>query len=344
VRVALAVVLLATRLGAQSTSLSGTITARETGEPLAYAIVGIEGMDRAQFAGDSGTFFFGDLGFGSVRLQVRRLGFQPFDTTLFLVRGATTNVRVALRRVAVRLSEVDVRAHPPCRKPGPPPRSDSALVSIFTQMKMNAEQYELLTREYPLVYVLEVQKSSRLKSDGSTRVDSLYMDRFAALRTWRYRPGQLVVRKGTGHYVNIPMIVDFADKSFIANHCFHYGGLAHIDQDTAIRLDVVAAQSLRTNDVSGSIYLDPETFQVRRTVLQLTMPLGRFGSIVDFEISTDFREVLQSIPVIWRLEAVQRLDPRARAVDFDEAYETQQLKGYQFLQAKPGDRKRQGRT
>ncbi len=332
----------ASRLAAQGTSLAGTIVSRETGEPLAYAIVAIEGLDRAQFANDSGAFFFGDLSTSAVVLRIRRLGYQPFDTSLTLARGAATNVRLELRRVAVRLHEVSVRSFPPCRKPGPPSKKDTVLASIFAQFRMNAEQYDLLTRKYPLHYLLDVEQSTRLKSDGSIRVDTTSMEKIDANPSWRYKPGRLVVRQGMGWFVHLPTLVDFATKDFVGNHCFHYGGLAKLDEASVIRLDVVAAQSLKSYDVSGTIYLDPATYQIRHSILQLTMPFGAFGNIQDFEMATDFREILPSISVISRMRATQRFNARAASLDYDEAYELQQLRAYQFLKARPGDKQRQG--
>jgi hypothetical protein len=335
--VALAIALLATQVGAQSTQLSGTIVSRETGEALAHAIVGIEGMDRGQFATEDGTFFFGDLGFGSVRLHVRRIGFQPFDTTLTLVRGAQNTVRVALQRVAVQLSEVVVKGHPPCRKPGAPSQRGSALATTFTQMRLNAEQYELLTDKYPLHYILQVDQSRRLKQDGSIVVDLSEERLIDAAPKWRYEPGRLVVGQGISAFVHLPMLIDFASKQFVNNHCFHYAGRVLVDSVSLIRIDVVPAERLRSPDVGGSLYFDPTTFQIKRTVLELSTPWGRLGNVVELRITTDFQEILPSISVIGRLEGVQRMDAGVTSIDFDEAYEIQELKAYQFLKGKPGD-------
>lgn len=330
--------LAASSLLAQSSNLSGTIVSRETREPLAYAIVGIKGLDRGQFANDSGTFFFGDVPFMSVTLHVRRLGYQPFDTTLALPRGTTTRLRIELARVAVQLNEVEVKSFPPCLKPGPPPKADTALTAVFNQMRMNAEQYEFLTTRHPLHYLLDIEQSTRLKADGSIRLDSTEQRRIDAMPKWRYRPGRLIVPQGFGFFVHLPMLVDFATKSFIQNHCFTYAGLGQIDQDTVVRMHVVAAQSLRTRDVSGTLYLDPRTFQIRRTVLQLTMPLGALGSLQDFEMTSDFREILPGISILDRVHAIQRI--RSGTLDYDEAYEIQRLQGYQFLKTRPGERPR----
>lgn len=326
---------LAGPLLAQSSSISGTILSRETREPLAFAVVGIQGLDRGQFANGSGSFFFGDVPFLRITLRVRRLGYQPFDTTFALPPGETTRLRIELARVAIQLSDIDVQSFPPCKKPGAPPTSDEALTAVFHQMRMNAEQYEILTRKHPLHYILDVEQSTRLKVDGSIRLDSTEQRRIDALPKWRYRPGRLVVPQGLGWFVHLPMLIDFADDVFVANHCFTYAGMGRLDEDTVVRMHVVAAQSLRTRDVNGTLYLDPRTFQIRRTVLQLTMPMGALGGLQDFEITSDFREILPGISILSEVQAVQRI--RSETLDYDEAYEIQRLLGYQFLKTRPGD-------
>ena len=323
-------------LPAQSSSLAGTIVARETGERLGYAVVDVGGQGRAQFANDSGAFFFGDLATAVVSLRVRRLGYQPLDTSIVLDRGATTNVRIALERVAVRLREVTVSSMPPCKKPGAPKKNDTTLYGVFTQLRMNAEQYRLLTEKHPLHYLLHVELSRRLKSDGSVTLDSSMEQRIDAAPKWRYKPGNVVTRQGPGWFVHLPVLVDFADKSFIEHHCFHYAGRSVVGSDSLIRLEVVASERLRSFDVSGSIFLDPVNFQIRRTRLELTLPWGRFGDVVEFRMTSEFQEILPSISILSRVDAVQRMDPGITRLDHDEAYETQILQAYQFLKTRPG--------
>ncbi len=313
---------------------------RETREPLAFAIVGIQGLDRGQFANDSGAFFFGDVPFMRVTLRVRRLGYLPFDTTFALPPGETTRLRIELSRVAVQLSDIDVQSFPPCKKPGAPPKSDKALTAVFNQIRMNAEQYELLTRKHPLHYILDVEQSTRLKADGAIRLDSTEQRRIDALPKWRYRPGRLVVPQGPGYFVHLPMLIDFADEAFVKNHCFTYAGVGRLDQDSVVRLHVVAAEKLKTRDVSGTLYLDPRTFQIRRTVLQLTMPMGALGALQDFEMTSDFREILPGISILDQVHAVQRV--QSSTLDYDEAYEIQRLQAYQFLKSRPGERSPRG--
>jgi hypothetical protein len=324
-------------LAAQPASLSGRVVAQGSGEPLAYAIVRLEGLERAQFASDSGTFFFGELPAGGIAVRVRRLGYQPLDTSIVLAREGPTVVTLQLQRTAVRLSEVTVRSYQSCKKPGAPKKSEKVLAQLFTQLRMNAEQYEFLTDKYPLHYLLQVQQSRRLKAADSVVIDSTFLMRIDAAPKWRYKPGRLVVREGGGWFVHLPVLVDFANKDFISNHCFDYGGVTRVGDDSVFRLDVVAAERLRTVDVSGSIYLDRDDFQIRRTVLSLTSPWGRFGDVVDFEMTTDFREILAPISIISRLYAVQRMDPGVTRIDHDHAYETQVLQEYQFLKDKPGE-------
>ena len=334
--IALILLTLGGSLGAQA-SLAGTIVSRETGEPLGYAIVDIGDHGRARFANDSGAFFFPDIPVAFVTLRVRRLGYQPFDTSLVLDRNGANTIRIALQRVAVQLRGVTVRSRPACTKPGAPKKSDTALAGLFTQMRMNAEQYKLLTDKYPLHYILLIEQSRRLKTDFSVKVDSTEERRIDAAPDWRYEPGKLVTRQGAGWFVHLPMLIDFANKRFIDNHCFHYAGHVPVGADTLVQMDVVVSERIRSYDVSGSIFFDPFTYQIKRTVLELTSPWGRFGNVVDFEITTEFHEILPSISIISRLRAVQRMDPGVTSLDHDEAYETQELRAYQFLKARPGE-------
>jgi hypothetical protein len=78
---------------------------------------------------------------------------------------------------------------------------------------------------------------------------------------------------------------------------------------------------------------------VRRTQLRLSRPLRQVREITDFEIITDFQEVMPSIPIIAHVWSVQTIDPKARR-DHDTAYEEQRLAGFKFLGARPGEEKR----
>jgi len=107
-------------------------------------------------------------------------------------------------------------------------------------------------------------------------------------------------------------------------------------EQAMIRIDVVAADRIKEPDVNGSIYLDPFTYQVRRTVLRLSRPIKQMKDVTDLEVTTNFREIMPSIPVIAEVYSVQALDPMSLSA-FDTAYEEQHLIGFRFLKGKPGE-------
>jgi hypothetical protein len=317
--------------------LVGVVVSRSTGERLAFSIVGLPRLGHERFATDSGVFHFTNLPRGPVAVRVRRLGYLPLDTVVVVGPSQPDTVRIALPRVAVRLGEVTVRAFPPCLNPGAPLiEKDSALTVIFNQIRMNAEQYKFLSEQYPFYSTMEVIRSSRVKTDGQTRIDSHRVGRIEAKSEWKYKPGRVVQRRGTNFYFHIPTLVDFADRDFIAQHCFHFGGVEDVDGEKFLRVQVVAAESIRQPDVNGSIYIDPVNFQVRRTLLRLSRITREMRLLMDFEVTTEFREIMTSIPIIASVASVEKLDPEAK-IDFDMAWETHKLAGFGFLKKKPGD-------
>jgi len=251
--------------------------------------------------------------------------------------GRADTVRIELARVVTQLGGITVTAHPPCLNPGPPEtRMDAALSVIFSQIRMNAEQYKLLSEQYPFAYTVEIIRSSRLKRDGQLSIDSHQMRRIESKTSWKYKPGRVVARRGVDYFFHIPTLVDFADRDFLAQHCFHFGGREQVNDEDLIRVHVVAAERIRDPDVNGTIYIDPKTYQVRRTVLRLSKISRNIRYLEDFEVTTDFREIMPSIPVIAAVSSVEKIDPDTK-IAFDIAYESHKLAGFEFLKRKPGE-------
>ena len=333
-----ALVLSASPLGAQV--LAGKVIDARTGEALGYAIVSVPARQLDGFASDSGEILFGGLPAGQVMLRVRRLGYQPLDTVVTMESGARTEVRLPLTRIAVQLRGITVDAPPPCHAPGPTQiRTDSALAAIVSQVKLNAEQYRFLAEHYPFEYTVEIIRSSRLKADSQPRIDAFYRQVLAGKPQWNYKPGGIIARVGLYMTFRIPTLVDFADKDFLANHCFHVRGMEEVDTASLLRLDVVAAEKIKDPDVNGSIYLDPSTFQIRRTVMRLSRISGPIRHLADFEVRTDFREILPSIPVIADVYGVQTIAPDQTKSVIDMSYEEQRLMSLRWLKRAPGEHK-----
>jgi hypothetical protein len=324
--------------GASST-IVGVVVASETGERLAHSVIAVPSLEINRFADDSGTFVLRELPPGSFVVHVRRLGYAPKDLMLTVRAGATDSLHIELTRVALKLSAVQVRADPICTTPGLRAVTDSALRTLLTQLRMNGEQYRLLAERYPFVYSQERIISSELKN-GDTRIDVIDTVVVASKPPWRYRPGHILTRPGRRQrgelFFNIPTLLDFADPSFIDNHCFAHGGVEHGDGMELIRIDLVASARIKTPDVNGSIYLDPRTFQIRRSLLRLSRN-PKVRGLIDIEVTTVFQEALESIPIVSQVLGVQRFDPAGKQGDFVASYEHQRLVGFRFVGARPGD-------
>lgn len=292
---------------------------------------------REQFTTDSGTFTLGGLPLGPVKLTVRRLGYSPSEVTLH-VSAEVARVTIELTRIAVQLGAVTVRAHPPCTSPGPPTDSTNAtLMTLFTQLRINSANFRVLAEQYPFVSVVNVLRAERetQKEGGQVRELSRYRLNNDSRDEWRYKPGSVVVSQGRHQVFNIPSIRQVGDDRFLAEHCFHYAGVDTIGDLPLIRLDVVAAERLRKPDVTGSLYLDPNTFQIRRSVLALTKMPPVHGMIA-FETTTDFDQVMESIPVITRVFSEQTYDT-TKTPRMSKVYEQWQLVGVKWVKQKPGE-------
>lgn len=332
-------------------SLAGRIVSNDARLPLPYSIVAVPAIGRERFTDDSGSFLLTDLPSGPLAMRVRRLGYAPMELTFPVRARVTDTVRIVLNRIAVRLAAVEVREHPPCLNPGPPdPAKDSALATVFAQLRLNAQQFRTLSEAYPFVYEVEITRSRTL-TNGEGRDDGKEVERRSSVRDWRYRPGQVVTRRSyragrTRRYgplmFNLPTLLHFADDNFAKHHCFHNGGMVQVDDSLLVRIDLVASARIKEPDVDGSIYLDPQSFQIRRTELRMSrMPRSSdVRGMTGMEVTTVFRELLPSIPVVDRVSSVQRFDPRTRGVAHVTALEWQQLVGFAFVAGRPGEERK----
>jgi len=85
------------------------------------------------------------------------------------------------------------------------------------------------------------------------------------------------------------------------------------------------------------MYLDRETFQIRRSTLRLTRVPDATPQIAAVEVVTEYREIMPSISVPWTIQSVHVLHTdRTRPVLPDTAYETQRMVRLTFLKGRPG--------
>jgi len=315
-------------------TLVGVVYARDDGMLLPNAVVRMSQSAPPVFTDSAGVFVIASAG-PSTRLEIRRIGFVPHDTVV-PISDVRDTIRIGLARVAVPLRAMRVVAIPPCVHPGPPAdTADTVLVSLFSQLNLNAVQYRSLAESYPFTYVLNIERGV-VNTDGTRVIQDEELIRIDALPKWKYRRGKVIsTLRGSGarsQLVNIPTLVEFASPEFVNNHCFHYAGVASLPLGQAHRIDFVPAADIREPDFAGQILLDVSTYQIRQTTFELSPPLMR-GGTVNVTVTTDFAEVFPSIPVISSVRSDQvAVTPFGST---SKTFETQRLVSFQFQERTP---------
>jgi len=313
----LTLVLSARPASAQSGRLTGRVVDKVAGVSLPYSGVSIVGQWVEQLTSDSGAFHF-DLTPGTVRLRIRHVGFTPVDTQVVVRANDTTRITIELARIPVTLAAMRV-TDVPCRLPGAPAASGDALPQVFEQLQLNAEQFRLVSMQYPFSSVVE-RRFSRLveepKAAGKpdtaragkdtlevvTRTDSITVP---SNQRWRYKPGDIIVTAGVSalgvrYAVMIPTLAVFADPEFVKHHCFQDAGEVTLEGQAYRRIDFKAAEDIDDPDIDGTMYLDPATFVIRRSVISLSRKSRYTISYDSVVVETIFDELVSGVPVITR--------------------------------------------
>jgi hypothetical protein len=311
--------------------------------PLPFSVVTVTSAtpQTQRFASDSGRFELTNLRAGPVTLRVRHLGFVPKDIRLTLEAGERREIVVELAPVVVTLPVVAVQVSRACTQPGAPrATNDSAFAAVFDQLRQNADQFRLLATSYPFVSSLDRTLVAELH-DGSLeteRRDTIVMrsDRF-----WPYHPGQVItrsadVRSGSDYVMHIPTLDVVTDSLFLNGHCFTNGGRVDVDGLPRLRVDFQSDPSIAGPDVDGSMYLDPVTFQIRRSVVRLSRRPRQFPQVDSLEVTTDFDEVYPSLPIITAIRSRTRLYTPRRPTAARATIEQQQLVALSFRGPRPG--------
>ncbi|MFL5560035.1 MAG: carboxypeptidase-like regulatory domain-containing protein [Gemmatimonadaceae bacterium] len=280
---------------------------------LGYSVVSIAGTDRQILTDDAGRFVFAGLAAGSYRVRARHLGFLPLDTTVTLTADGTAELQLRLTHLTVQLSEMRVVAPGPCRHPGVPDEStDYWLATVFGQLRENADRAVALATQYPFTYQMQRRVSERTRRFGEypLKTDTVMFDGDSR---WPYHPGRMISpvndhgRMST--QLNIPGLVQLADSSFHAAHCFTYGGVQKVKGKRYIRIDFEPFEGLDSPDIIGTAYLDPDSYQVRRIVMSLTQTEKVGSQITALTVTSTFRELVSSILVLDSAEAETTLVP-----------------------------------
>jgi hypothetical protein len=282
------------------------------GAGLGYSVVSLVGTNRQILTDDAGRFVFAALQPGRYQLRARHLGFSPLDTTITLAANASVDLELRLDHLTIRLSEMHVVAPGPCVHPGVPDETrDYSLAAVFGQLRENADRAIVLGDQFPFLYRMErriTEKSVNVSEHPIAR-DTIAFDGNAR---WIYHPGNMITpvndhgRMTT--QLNIPGLVQFADSNFHAAHCFSYGGVRKVAGSKYIRVDFEPDIHLDTPDIEGSVFLDPESYQVRRLVMAVTQPDLVAPGITALKVTSTFRELMPSIVILDTAEGVTTVE------------------------------------
>jgi len=330
------------RSAAQGTgALSVTVTAQQTGVSLPYAVVALPERAVERFTDAGGRATIVALPSGSYEIAVRRIGFAPYRGRVVIEVGTITTAAITLAQIPVQLTGMMVRPREVCAKPGMPDRArDPAVYDVVELLRENADQFRLLTSQYPFRYATQRVFASLADSAVFVQaVDTLVAE---SRLLGGYRPGRVVRdQRGPGGRTEttmaIPGLSDIAAPSFLANHCFHFGGIVTEGAETWVRLEVRAADKLRSPDVHGTFFLDSATAQLRRMELEMSRPdrlPRRLQGIRTVAVATTFREITPGLSLVDRVCAINWQKPfqgRGRS----HPVELQQLAAYRFDAAPP---------
>jgi len=342
--VAVAALLAAAPLPAQDATavLRGVVT-DTAGTRVPYALVRVLPAGTERFTDARGNFAFAGLRLGAYRVQARQVGYEPFVWPVTLrAEGAT--LRIALQPLAIRLDELTVSVPGRCTAPGPPdPESAAALTAIFAQLRESARRFAVLADSYPFQYFIERTFTDVLEG-GAVRPVATDTVGYQSGARPRYRPGN-VIGWGVGpggtraRAVQLPSLPDLADSTFIANHCFAFGGMVERDDGRRVlRITFRAAVNLRTPDVDGEADLDPDSYQLRALSTHLTYPGRAQPGIAAANATIQLTELFSNLVIPGTVRGVveptidvRRSSRVARYVD------VQRLLRVHFLGASPAD-------
>jgi hypothetical protein len=325
--------------GAQGTStlLIGDVVSREAGIPLGHSMVTVLGAERQTFTSERGVFAFAALEPGRYRIRATHIGFTPVEITVDIPAGAAPpRLRIELVRISVQLATVKVVAAATCTTPGRPnPDVEPDFAAIVAQLRLNAEQYQVLSDSFPFSYKVE-QTFQSMRGDSSRVNPKIETVAFRSdVHGWEYKMGDMVERTREGRTImHLPTLRDFASYDFLNNHCFRYGGLDSTRDGALVHIAFEADVQIRTPDVSGSVYLDAKTYQIRRAELQLTKIPPGLSQVTAVHVTTIFSEVSPSIAVIRDVHGITSLR-HAGWFAAIASTEDQHMYAFEWLRADP---------
>ncbi len=324
-------------------TLQGSAIGAPMNIPLPFAVVSVTQLGIERFTDADGRFTLGALQAGRYEIVIRRIGYVPFRDSVQIVAGSITRLDARLSQIPAQLARTTVVAMTSCPRPGTPDRArDPIVADLVALLRENADRYRLLVQQYPFSY-LQVRAMGQL-GDASLTLQSVDTTLGKGLARVTYRPGRVVTlvadsRRGKEYSMSLPTILDLADDQFVRNHCFAYGGASDRDGETWLRLDVRAADKIRSPDVHGSFYLDSATSELRRMDLTMSRPdrlPKALQGVRGVDVVTSFVSIASGLSVIDKVCGLNF--PRRAGLSAVRTIpaELQQLLAYQFVEPPSG--------
>jgi hypothetical protein len=323
-----------------SFTLTGTIKAEATGQPLPYSTITIEPIGLERFTDQEGRFTYFAVAPGKYHIRIRQLGYTPLDMTLSL-DAAHSELAFGLVRIPSLLEEVQVTA-PPRRCIVPEENGyvdDPELATVLAEARKNAERERLLRRTYPFEFKLAQQHDTYDTRDSTHHV-VFDTATFRSDDDWKYRKGKVVSDDrnklfGDVRVMRLPTLTDLADQRFLMAHCFKYSGIATIDSVPTHQIDFAPIPEIVAPDVEGSIYIDSATYLIRRAEFRLTKGGSIKPAVLGMSVTTSYRKLLPNVALFDVIKSVQPLPPKNPGDHLTEFRETQQLLSFRFLYGGP---------
>ncbi len=317
--------------------LLGDVVARESGTPLAHAMVTVVGFERQTFTSEAGVFAFRGLEPGKYKFRVAHIGYSPVDFPVEITAGTPPpRVKIELAHLSVQLATMKIVGKKSCTTPGRPnPDVEPDFAQIVAQVRMNAEQYRLLSDSFPFQYKVEKEFYS-MRGDSSRHDESFETESYRSdVSGWEYKVGDVIGRGRDGRMVmHLPTLTDFASYEFLNNHCFTYGGVESTREGQVVRIDFAADVQLRVPDVNGSVFLDAKTYQIRRANLQLSKIPRDAPEATAIQVTTIFGEVSPSIDIIQQIRGITSVRHRGWGATVANG-EDQHMVGLEWLKSDP---------
>src|SRR5689334_5967073 len=102
-----------TSVGAQATAgrITGLITDRTVGAPIANVTVTVAGTQLGARTGADGRYSINDVPPGAQRVRASRIGYAPFEQSVTVSAGQTATLNVALSAASVTLDQMVVTGY-----------------------------------------------------------------------------------------------------------------------------------------------------------------------------------------------------------------------------------------